>query len=147
MASLMLPSAAAVWMADPARPRPRSSSIPGPVIRIRSALTARRPTLAALGVVVALGLVITVAHGSPGGGHMDGMADDQGGHSDVATMCLAIVEAGGAGVALLALWSAVRRRPVEGPRPSVFLTSSRLPHAPPAPLARAGPAVLQVYRL
>lgn len=117
------------------------------MIRIRSALTARRPALATLGVVVALGLVVTVAHSSPGGGHMDGMADAQRDHSGLATVCLAIVEAGGAGVALLALWGAVRRRLVEGPRPDRFVTGSRLPDAPLAPLARAGPAVLQVYRL
>lgn len=80
------------------------------MIRIRSALTARRHTLAAASVIVALGLAVVFAHGSPASDHMGGMDDSHAVQSAIVTMCLAVIELGTAGAGLLALWLLVRRR-------------------------------------
>jgi hypothetical protein len=119
------------------------------VIRIRSALTAQRHALAAIGAIVVLGLAVAVAHGTPGDGHLGGLGadDSHAGHSAVISMCLAVIEVGTAGAGLLVLTLLSRRYITRQPdRPSLRLRIFAAKDVP-APRARAGPSLLQVYRL
>jgi hypothetical protein len=118
------------------------------VIRIRSALTAQRHALAAIGAIVVLGLAVAVAHGTPGDGHLSGLGadDSHAGYSAAISMCLAVVGVATAGAGLLAPALLSRRyvtrradRPLRlRPFPAKDV---------PTPSTRAGPSLLQVYRL
>ena len=127
------------------------SSICRAVIRIRSALSAQRHTLAAASVIVALAFAVVFAHGTPASDHMGGMGGMDDSHtvqSAIVTMCLAVIEVGTAGVGILALWILARRRftsRARNPRALPLLVAS--PQGRPPPRARAGPSLLQVYRL
>ncbi len=121
------------------------------MIRIRSALTAQQHALAMVGVIIALGIAVAVAHGAAGQDHMGGlggMEDSHVGQSAVVSMCLAVLEAGAAGAVLLGGSLLVRRRPADTPRDlgAPFL-STATERKLPVPRARAGPSLLQVYRL
>lgn len=121
------------------------------MIRIRSVLSAQRHTLAAASVIVALAFAVVFAHGTPASDHMggmDGMDNSHAAQSAIVTMCLAVIEVGTAGVGLLAAWLLVRRR-FTGPtdsRPDLPRLVASNQGRPP-PRARAGPSLLQVYRL
>ena len=122
------------------------------MIRIRSILTTRRHALAAVAAIIALGLAVAFAHGTPANDHMGatgGMDDARAVQSAIAAMCLAVVELGTAGAAgLLALWLLVRRpfTGLAGRWFDLFRVIGPMQCRPP-PAARAGPSLLQVYRL
>jgi hypothetical protein len=103
--------------------------------RTRGLLRQRRRRAAILCAVVLLGATVAAAHTS--------VADDHVGQA--ATMCLAVMAAGGAAVAAL---------PVLGrllPRPHALVGTTRLARSDlPAPAgvhrARGDPSVLQIFR-
>jgi hypothetical protein len=121
------------------------------VIRIRTILSGQRHALAILGTIIALALAVTLAHGLPGQNHMGGMDESDGSHdvpSAVISVCLAVVEVGVAGAALLGWRLLVRRRGnlprrIDAWPGDLFALDRRLI----VPKARAGPAKLQVFRL
>jgi hypothetical protein len=118
------------------------------VIRIRSVLTARRHPLAVASVIAALGLATVVAHATPASDHMGGADDSHSVQSAVVTMCLAVVDLGTAGAGLLAFRVLRRRRFIAGTCNWSDLSPLATPRqSRPPPKARAGPSVLQVYRL
>ena len=120
------------------------------MIRLRAHLESRRNTVVGGAFVATLTIAVVLAHGSLGGAHMDATSSHGGEESQmeaVADMCLAVLQVGGGMLAVLGVALIGRRR-----------TTHRLPAlvrrcvaidfrnlAPPP--ARAGPSVLQVYRL
>lgn len=104
-----------------------------------------------IGVIVALGLAVALAHGAPGQDHMAGMGgmdDSRVSQSAVVSACLAVLEVGSTGAVLLGGWFLFRRQRATDPselQPS--LVSLAAERTPSLPRARAGPALLQVYRL
>lgn len=81
-------------------------------------------------------------------GAMGGMDDAHAVQSAIAGMCLAVIGLGTAGAGLFALWLLVRRPFIglTGRRSHVFHIVTPMQCRPP-PTARAGPSLLQVYRL
>lgn len=121
------------------------------MIPIRTTLSTRRHALVVSAAIVALIAAVVLAHGAPTQEHMGGMAGMDDSHSEqsaVVTMCLAIVEVGGIGAVLLGGWLLVRRRVADSRRDlgAPLLSTSTQPR-PYVPRARAGPSLLQVYRL
>lgn len=121
------------------------------MIRIRTILTGRRHALAVLGAIATLGIAVAMAHGLPGQDHMGGMDGSSGSHevpSAVITVCLAVVEVGVAGGALLGWRLLLRRRPDFPRRIEAGLVGTiSVDRHLDAARARAGPARLQVFRL
>lgn len=103
-----------------------------------------------IGAVVALGLAVALTHGVPGQDHMGemaGMDDSRVSQSAVVSMCLAVLEVGSAGAVLLG-WLLFRRQRAIGPsKLGTRVVSLATERTPSMPGARAGPALLQVYRL
>lgn len=102
--------------------------------RLHALARRRRRRLALAVVMLSLAGAVVVAHGALGQGHM----------GDGTTMCMAVLAVGGAMLlgltrARVALLRAPLMRPLPPRAPSVVA----LPI--PAPLSRAGPAVLQVF--
>jgi hypothetical protein len=120
------------------------------VIRIRKTLTCRKHALAVFGAIVTLGLAVAMAHGLPGQDHMGGMDGSSGSQdmpSAVISICLAVLEVGVVGAALLG-WRLLRRRQeFPGRIESGHFGSITLDRRANVPSARAGPARLQVFRL
>lgn len=115
------------------------------MIRIRATLTRRRDRLGVLAAAFVLALGVTWAHGAMGADHMD---DSGAGSATAISVCLGILEAGGAATALagalLLLARMLRRRRSDPAR----LPASELPARwLDRPRVRAGPAELQVFRL
>lgn len=112
------------------------------MIQLRAAIrkpSRRTVVLALLGFLAA---TILLAHSAAGMGHNS--EGDQG-MEDAMAVCLAIVGAAGAMALLLGgSFGVVGRRFVSNAR----FASPAMPAPPqPAPIARAGPAALQVFRL
>lgn len=111
------------------------------MIRQRDFLTRNRHRIALLAVLGAISFAVVAEHG--GLGHGAPMDDGMGG---VVSMCLAIVTGTAlvaGGVALFALARRFAVAPSELGSRSVVLA---LPAAPAPQPARAGPALLQVFR-
>ena len=116
------------------------------MIRIRATIVQHRRRLAVIAATLTLALALVWTHGAMGSEHMGG---DHAGAPSIASICLATLELGGAltllGGALLMLG---RARAV-GPRTDrrrqfqAYVTGPARVRAQP----RAGPAVLQVFRL
>lgn len=120
------------------------------MIRIRSILTAKRHAIAAVGVIVALGAAVALAHGAPGQDHMGGMSamDDLGvDQSAVVSMCLAVLEVGAVGAVLMTGRLLLRHLAAAVPRTRGTTNVLAPERRSVAPRARAGPELLQVYRL
>lgn len=120
------------------------------MIRIRTILSGQRHALAILGAIIALALAVTLAHGLPGQDHMGGMDGSSGSQdmpSAVISICLAVLEVGVVGAALLG-WRLLRlRQEFPGRIESGHFGSITLDRRANVPSARAGPARLQVFRL
>lgn len=113
------------------------------VIWIRSSLRRRRGSITLLCLVGLICFSIASAHGGPASEHMS--SEHQGGDAaSIASVCLAVLQIGGA-VAFVLVAALVTRRS----RRSRFAAAAR-PAQPEASFAvrhraRAGPAVLQVF--
>jgi hypothetical protein len=116
------------------------------MIRIRTAIVQHRHRLAVVAATCMLALALVWTHGAMGNDHM---GDAQAGASTVASICLATLELGSAltllGGAALLLWRA-RAGGLQPDRRRQFSASvvkpTRVRTQP-----RAGPALLQVFRL
>lgn len=116
------------------------------MIRIRTAIFQHRHRLTVIAATAALALTLVWTHGAMGGDHM---GDAQAGASTVASICLATLELGGAlallGGAVLLLGrgrAGGLHRECRG-KSSAYVIKPTLVRIQP----RAGPALLQVFRL
>lgn len=79
---------------------------------------------------------------------MAGMDDSRVSQSAIVSACLAVLEVGSAGAVLLGGWLLFRRqRRIESNEVGTGVVSLAAERRPSLPGARAGPALLQVYRL
>lgn len=122
------------------------------MIGIRTSLAARRHALATVAAVLALGLTVAVTHGVPASEHMGGMG---GGGMEPAmpadavamSVCLAVLGAALTSAGVLSL-TLLARRLRRYWRPAFVAPLRFCPSPdPPPPRDRAGPSLLQVYRL
>ena len=113
------------------------------LIGIDCIIRRRRRTLFVLAATFSLAIAVALAHGI-GAGHMDGM----GGMNPVASICLAVAETAALGLALTFTATALR---LGGPRAALLPWRMPARHQVLRPArtvpARAGPHVLQVFRL
>ena len=114
-------------------------------------MTAQRHALAVVAVIVALGIAVVLTHGGPVQEHMVGAAGAEhsnGGPAALVSVCVAVLEVGTAGAALLGGWLLLARGAVSRARGRpARLVSTATGRRTPLSRARAGPCVLQVYRL
>ena len=118
--------------------------------RVRTLLDSRRNTVAGLAFAATLAIAMVLAHGSLAGGHMDAMGshgDEESQMEAVAEMCLAVLQVGGGMLAVLGVVLIGRRRSTRRLPTLAYRHGGVLARNPRSPLARAGPSVLQVYRL
>jgi hypothetical protein len=116
------------------------------MIRIRTSILRHRRRLAVIVATAALALALVWTHGAMGSDHM---GDAQSGASTVASICLATLELGGAlallGGAVLLLGrrrAGGLHRDGRGEFSAYVIKPTRVRSQP-----RAGPALLQVFRL
>lgn len=116
------------------------------MIRIRMTIVQHRHRLVVLAATLTLALALAWTHGAMAGDHMSG---DHKAVPSIASICLATLELGGAltvlggGVLLLGRGRARGRRADRRRQFSVYVTRPTRVRAQP----RAGPAMLQVFRL
>ena len=100
-----------------------------------------------IGAIVALGLAVAMAHGALGQDHMAGMDGSRVSQSAVVSACLAVLEVGSAGAVLLGGWLSFKRQRATDPSElRIRLAPMAAGRTASLPAARAGPALLQVYR-
>jgi hypothetical protein len=114
------------------------------MIRIRTTLLRQREHFVVLAASLTLALAVVWAHGALGEGQM---GRDHGGSAKTFSLCLGVLEIGGAVGLVGTFLLAGRQRSRswlarEMPRPTSLLTSD-----PICPRNRAGPAELQVFLL
>lgn len=114
------------------------------VIALRAATRNRGHRVRTVTLLSFLCATLLLAHSAVGMGH-DSEMDDQA-MQDAMAVCLAVVQVLGAAVLLVAVSLRLfgRRRPHRRERLTMLSSVATLP---PAAAARAGPAVLQVFRL
>lgn len=115
------------------------------MIRLRATVSRRARSLSIGGALVLVCLAVAWAHAAPVAHEMNAMGDDE--MATAVSICLAVLGAG-AGLLAAVLGAAIvgRRRPPRSLGPTAPGLLIARPALIPPVAARAGPAVLQVFR-
>jgi hypothetical protein len=105
-------------------------------VRINSVVRRQRRRLGVLAAVLSLASVVVVAHSAMGSDHMDSGT----------VMCVAVLQIAAFAAAAVAAGVPAAVLPVRWPASRLLAPALTLLAFPPQPRARAGPAVLQVFR-